>query len=217
MKGTRSRIRNKNVVGNDRVNDDASIEEMQMDAAAAAGLVEVPGAGIGTAGEDSKSPAGLHPSPAPAEGEDAPDPLAALLAAQVKPTAVGADVQQSAGEQVAPQDGAEVAAPALQQVRLTEQEQIGRCNSTYAADAKQRFAETERAKQREEQDRMDYDQAVWYEAGGQQRTGPGVGCGLFDSDLTCTDLQADRWDRNYRDVDPQGQKRWTVATENMWK
>ena len=58
---------------------------------------------------------------------------------------------------------------------------------------------------------MDYDQAAWYEArGGAQRTGPGVGCGLFDSDLTGTDLRADRWGRNYRDVDPQGQKRWTL-------
>ena len=103
-------IKNKNVVGNVRANDDASIEEMQKDAAEAAGLVEVPEAGNGTAGEESKSPAALPPSPAPAEGEDAPDPLAALLAAQVKPATVSAGVQQSAGEQAEPQDGAEVAA-----------------------------------------------------------------------------------------------------------
>ena len=112
MKGTRSKNKNKNVVGNDRANDDASIEEIQRDVAAAAGLVEVPEAGSGTAGEESKSPAALPPSPAPAEGEDAPgSALAALLAAQVKPAAVSAGVQQSAGEQAVPQDGAEVASP----------------------------------------------------------------------------------------------------------
>ena len=39
VKGTRSKNKNKNVVGNDRANDDASIEEIQRDVAAAAGLL----------------------------------------------------------------------------------------------------------------------------------------------------------------------------------
>jgi hypothetical protein len=218
VKGTKWKNKNKNVVGNDRANDNAHIEEIQRDVAAAAGLLEVPETGSGTVGEESKSPAALPPSPAPAVGEDAHgSALAALLAAQVKPAAVSAGVQQSAGEQAVPQDSAEVAAPVLQQVRLTEQEQIDLRNNTYAADAKKLHAEAERARLREEQDRMDYDQAAYYEAGGQQRTRPGVGCGLFDSDLTGTDLRADRWGRNYRDVDPQGQKRWTFETENTWE
>ena len=160
MKGTRSKIKNKNIVENGSANDDASIEEMQKDAAEAAGLVEVSEAGNGTAGEESKSPAALPPSPAPAEGEDAPDPLAALLAAQVKPATVSADVQQSVEEQAEPQGGTEVTAPVLEQVRLTEQEQIDRRNSVYEADAKKHAAEAKRVKQREEQDRTDYNQAA---------------------------------------------------------
>jgi hypothetical protein len=39
--------KNKNGVGNDRANDDASIEEIQRDIAAAVGLLEVPEAASG--------------------------------------------------------------------------------------------------------------------------------------------------------------------------
>ena len=100
------------------------------------------------------------PSAAPAAGEDEPDPLAALLAAQGVPATASDDVQQSAEEQAVPQDGAEVAAPVLEQARLTEQEQIDLRNGAYGAEAARHAAEAERAKQREEQDRMDYDQAA---------------------------------------------------------
>jgi hypothetical protein len=72
--------------------------------------------------------------------------LAALLAAQVKPAAVSAGVQQPAGEQAVSQDSAEVAAPVLQQVRLTEQEQTDLRNSVYVADAKKLHAEAKRAR-----------------------------------------------------------------------
>ena len=82
MKGAKNKTKNKNVVGNDRAYEDASIEEIQKDVAAAAGLLEVPEAGSGIAGEESKSPAALPPSPAPAAGEDAPgSALVALLVA----------------------------------------------------------------------------------------------------------------------------------------
>ena len=216
MKGAKNKTKNKNVVGNDRAMADASIEKIEKDAAAAAGLVEGPEADDGTAGEESRLPAVPSPSAAPAAGEDEPDPLAALLVAQGVPATATDDVQQSAEEQAVPQDGAGVAAP-VRTGGLTEQEQIDLRNGAMAADAARHAAEAERAKQSEEQDKMDYDQAAYYEAGGQQRTGLGVGCGLFDSDLTGTDLRADRWGRNYRDVDPQGQKRWTLDIENMWE
>ena len=216
MKGAKNKTKNKNVVGNDSAMADASIEEIEKNVAAAAGLVEGPEADDGTAGEESRLPAVPSPAAAPAAGEDEPDPLTALLAAQGVPATATDDVQQPAGEQAVPQDGAGVAAP-VRTGGLTEQEQIDLRNGAMAADAARHAAEAERAKQSEEQDRMDYDQAAYYEAGGQQRTGPGVGCGLFDSDLTGTDLRADRWGRNYRDVDPQGQKRWTLDIENMWE
>ena len=109
MKGAKNKTQNKNVVGNGSANVDASIEEMEKNAAAAAGLVEGPEAVNGTAGEESKSPAASPPSAAPAEGEDEPDPLAALLAAQDVPATVSDVVQHSAGEQAVPQGGAEVA------------------------------------------------------------------------------------------------------------
>ena len=51
-----------------------------------------------------------------------------------------------------PQDGAEVAAPVLEQVRLTEQEQIDLRNGAYAAEAARLAAEAERAKQVEKED-----------------------------------------------------------------
>ena len=218
VKGAKGKVKNKNVVGNGGARNDASIEEMQKDTAAAAGLDEVAEANSGHAAEESTSLVGVPLAAAPAEGEDELDPLAALLAAQADPAVESADVQQVVAEQAAPQDGAEVAAPVLEQVRLTKQEQIELRNSAYEAEAKRHAAKAERAKQVEQDDRMDYDQADWYEAsGGAQRTGPGVGCGHFDSDLTGTDLQADKWGRNYRDVDPQGQKRWTNETENLWE
>ena len=160
VKGAKNKTKNKNVVGNDRAYEDASIEEIQKDAAAAAGLLEVPEAGSGTAGEESKSPAALPPSPAPAAGEDEPDPLAALLAAQVRPAAGSADMQPVAEEQAVPQGGAEVAAPVPEQVRLTEQEQIDLRNGVYAANAARRAAEAKRAEQVEKEDQMDYDQAA---------------------------------------------------------
>ena len=70
----------------------------------------------------------------------------------------------------------------------------------------------------EHEDQMDCDQVAWYEArGGAQRTGLGVGYGYFDSDLFNTDFRADRWSRNYRDVDAHGQKRWTAEAENLWE
>ena len=163
---------------------------MEKNAAAAAGLVEGSEAVNGTAGEESKSPAASPPSAAPAAGEDEPDPLAALLAAQDVPATASDVVQHSAGEQAVPQGDAEVATPAVERVRLTEQERIDLRNSAYSADADRRAAEAERARQQENEDRRDYDPAAWFEArGGQRRTGPGVGCGLFDSDLTGTDCR----------------------------
>ena len=50
MKAVKGKAKNKDVVGNGSANVDASIQEMQKDAATAAGLVEVPEAGNGTVG-----------------------------------------------------------------------------------------------------------------------------------------------------------------------
>jgi hypothetical protein len=93
VKGAKGKVKNKNVVGNGGARNDASIEEMQKDTAAAAGLVEVAEANSGHAAEESMSLAGVPLAAAPAEGEDELDPLAALLAAQADPTAESADVQ----------------------------------------------------------------------------------------------------------------------------
>jgi len=209
----------KNVVGTNGARDGASIEQMEKDTAADAGLGEGTEAENGADGEKSTSPAASPSSAAPPAGDESEnDALTALLAAQAAPAEQPVAEPQVERDQAEVMDGADEAAPAEGPVRLTEQEQIDLRNSAYGADADRQAAEAERVKQMEKDDQMDYDQAAWYEAsGGVQRTGPGVGCGLFDSDLTGTDLQADRWGRNYRDVDPQGQKRWTTATENKWE
>ena len=192
--------------------NDASIEEMQKDTAAAAGLDEVAEAGNGTASEESKSLAASPPSPAPAEGENGTD----ALAAQADPAEQSAAEPQVEAKQAAAMDGAEAAAPAQGPVRLSEQERIDQRNNAYATEGRRHVEQIERAKQMERDDHMDYDQAAWFEArGGAQRTAPGVGCGYFDSDHTGTEHQAVRWGRNYRDVDPQGQKRWTAEAENL--
>ena len=52
------------------------------------------------------------PPVAPTEGEDVPDPLAALLAMQAAPAAQSAAAQQVMEEQATPQYGADVDAPA---------------------------------------------------------------------------------------------------------
>jgi hypothetical protein len=115
-------------------------------------------------------------------------------------------------------DGADEAAPAEGPVQLSEQEEIELRNNKYSEDAKKHDEEKKRMAQMEADDEMDYNQAAWYEAsGGQQRTGPAVGYGCFDSDLSKSGIQAERWGRNYRDVDAQGQKRWTALVENMWE
>ena len=136
-----------------------------------------------------------------------PDPLWAQ-AAQAAPAAQPAATQQAAEEQAAPPAGAEVAAPAQGQVRQSKQELIDQRNSEFAADARRHAVEKERVRLQEHEDQMGLmgcDQAAWYEArGGAQRTGPGAGYGYFDSDLSNTDHQAERWGRNYRDVDAHG-------------
>ena len=176
MKDSRSKSGNeknqkKIVVGKGGAHEDASIQDIERETAAAAGLTQEAEANSGHTAEESASLAGVPLAAAPAEGEDELDPLAALLAAQADPAVESADVQQVVVEQAAPQDGAEVAAPVLEQVCLTEQEQIDLRNSAYEAEAKRHAAEAERAKQVEQDDRMDYDQAAWYEAsGGAQRS-----------------------------------------------
>ena len=113
----------------------------------AAGLTEEAEANSGHTAEEIASLAGLPLAAAPAEGEDERDLLAALLAAQADPAIESVDVQQVVAEQAAPQDGAEIAAPVLEQVRLTEQEQIDLRNSVYEAETKRHAVEAERAKQ----------------------------------------------------------------------
>ena len=90
VKGAKCKIKNKNVVGNGSARNDVSIEEMQKDTAATAGLDEVAEANIGHAVEESTSFAGVPLAAAPAEGEDELDLLAALLAAQADPAAESA-------------------------------------------------------------------------------------------------------------------------------
>ena len=52
VKGAKKKSQNKNVVGNGSANADDSIEEMEKNAAASAGLGEGPETGNGTAGEE---------------------------------------------------------------------------------------------------------------------------------------------------------------------
>ena len=102
-----------------------------------------------------KSLAASPPSPAPAEGENGTD----ALAAQAAPAGQSAAEPQVEANQAAALAGAEVAAAPQGPVRLSEQERIDQRNNAYAAEA--RYAEqAERAKQIERDDQMDYDQAA---------------------------------------------------------
>ena len=154
----------KYVVGKNAARDDASIEQMQKDTAAAAGLGEETEADNGTAGEKSTSLAASPPSAAPGEDENETDALAtllaALLAAQAAPAEQPAAEPQVEVDQAEAMDGAEGAAPAEGPVRLTEQEQIDLRNSAYGADADRHAAEAERVKQMEKDDQMDYEARI---------------------------------------------------------
>ena len=199
------------LVGKDGASKDASIEEIQMNTAAAAGLGEETEADSGTAGEKSTSLAASPPSAAPGEDENETDALAALLAAQAAPAEQPAAAQQVEGDQAAAMDGAEDEAAAPVPVRMPQVELIDQRNAAFAADARKHAAEKERVKQQEHEDQLDCDQADWYEKRGDaRRTGPGVGYGHFDSDLSDADYPAEGWGRNYRDMDAFGQKRWTA-------
>ena len=130
---------------------------------------------------------------------NAPD---ALLAAHAEPGAQPAAAQQVAEEHEAGMDGAEdvVAAPAA--VPLSQEEWIEQRNAAFAAEAAKHAAEKVRVRQQEREDQADLEQADWYEKkGGAQRTGPGVGHGHFDSDLSDADFSETRWARNYMDKD----------------
>ena len=133
------------LVGKDGASKDASIEEIQMNTAAAAGLGEETEADSGTAGEKSTSLAASPPSAAPGEDENETDALAALLAAQAAPAEQPAAEPQVEVDQAEAMDGAEGAAPAEGPVRLSEQEEIEQRNNKYAADARKHAEEKKRA------------------------------------------------------------------------
>ena len=103
----------------------------------------------------------------------------------------------------------EAAAPVAAQ--MSQVETIDQRDAAYAVGARKHAAEKERAKQQAHGDQLGCDQADWYEKRGDaRRTGPGVGYGHFDSDLSDADYPAEGWGRNYRDMDAFGQKRWTA-------
>ena len=82
------------VVGKGGAHEDASIQDIERETVAAAGLTEEAEANSGHAAEESASLAGVPPAAAPAEGKDELESLAALLAAQADPAVESADMQQ---------------------------------------------------------------------------------------------------------------------------